>query len=131
MMANEIPKSDGLMDLSTSNLRVYVDISACFLYYLAIAQLVERWTVEVKKLISIGHWFDSGSRDFCIVFVFAFARLHVHITCALLSQGGSISNFCSGWRLENRVLIFLVCLSRELKQTETLQCQVVANLIPV
>ena len=34
---------------------------------LAIAQLVERWTVEVKIiLISIGHWFDSGSRDFCI-----------------------------------------------------------------
>ena len=29
---------------------------------LAIAQLVERWTVEVLK--SIGHWFDSGSRDF-------------------------------------------------------------------
>ena len=29
---------------------------------LVIAQLVERWTVESK--ISIGHWFDSGSRDF-------------------------------------------------------------------
>ena len=29
---------------------------------LAIAQLVERWTVAL--LLSIGHWFDSGSRDF-------------------------------------------------------------------
>ena len=29
---------------------------------LAVAQLVERWTV-VGTLISIGHWFDSGRRD--------------------------------------------------------------------
>ena len=29
---------------------------------LAVAQLVERWTVEL--LSSIGHWFDSSRRDF-------------------------------------------------------------------
>ena len=29
---------------------------------LAVAQLVERWTVEL--LLSIGHWFDSSRRDF-------------------------------------------------------------------
>ena len=35
--------------------------------YLAIVQLVERWTVEVFTKISIGHWFESGSRDyFCL-----------------------------------------------------------------
>ena len=33
---------------------------------LVIAQLVERWTVGSCTHISIGHWFDSGSRDiFC------------------------------------------------------------------
>jgi hypothetical protein len=33
---------------------------------LVIAQLVERWTVEgldSSVQVSIGHWFDSGSRD--------------------------------------------------------------------
>ena len=37
-------------------------------HQLAIAQLVERWTVELQ-LKSIGHWFDSGSRDFCLFFL--------------------------------------------------------------
>ena len=35
---------------------------------LSIAQLVERWTVawfRSSRLLSIGHPFDSGSRDFC------------------------------------------------------------------
>ena len=31
---------------------------------LAIAQLVERRTVEVYRMRSLGHWFESGSRDF-------------------------------------------------------------------
>ena len=35
-------------------------------YELAIAQLVERRTVEKTddNLTSLGHWFESGSRDF-------------------------------------------------------------------
>jgi hypothetical protein len=38
--------------------------------HLVIAQLVERWTVEgldSSVQISIGHWFDSGSRDITFV----------------------------------------------------------------
>ena len=34
----------------------------------SIAQLVERWTVGGAKMISIGHWFNSGSKDFVILF---------------------------------------------------------------
>ena len=32
----------------------------------SIAQLVERWTVVVLWQISIGRWFKSGSKEFCI-----------------------------------------------------------------
>ncbi len=32
----------------------------------SIAQLVERWTVVVK--LSIGRWFESGSKDFFFYF---------------------------------------------------------------
>ncbi len=59
--------------------------SILYLYYseanlrkkLAIAQLVERWTV-VNTLSSIGHWFDSGLRDssFCM-FMFDFTEQFV------------------------------------------------------
>ena len=41
---------------------------------LAIAQLVERWTVALQ-LKSIGHWFDSGSREFYLMFL-----PHIHLT---------------------------------------------------
>ena len=34
---------------------------------LVIAQLVERWTVVSCTHVSIGHWFDSGSRDILLV----------------------------------------------------------------
>ena len=33
----------------------------------SIAQLVERWTVVVQKQTSIGHWFESGSKDILLL----------------------------------------------------------------
>ena len=40
----------------------------------AIVHLVERRTVVVNKLLSLGHWFESGSRDsFKIVYVSYFS----------------------------------------------------------
>jgi hypothetical protein len=33
-----------------------------------LSQLVERWTVICAKLISIGHWFNSASKDLVILF---------------------------------------------------------------
>ena len=59
------------MDLSTLNCTILIFHWTLTLQprrNLVIAQLVERWTVEVQKS-SIGHWFDSGSRD-CNFFLY-------------------------------------------------------------
>ena len=50
---------------------------------LAIAQLVERWTVVVQ-MKSIGHWFDSGSRDYNIL-----------VSAAILPLCRQLGVFCS------------------------------------
>jgi hypothetical protein len=49
--------------------------------YLVIAQLVERWTV-VQLLSSIGHWFDSGSRDIFLLFYY-FILVRTYVLCAV------------------------------------------------
>ena len=43
---------------------------AAVLPAMALAQLVERRTVEANNLSSLGHWFESGSRDFFSYFFF-------------------------------------------------------------
>ena len=39
-------------------------LSLYALHIIPIAQLIERWTVEVKQQ-SIGHWFNSDSKEIC------------------------------------------------------------------
>ena len=43
----------------------------------SIAQLVERWTVVV--LSSIGHWFESGSKDFQFFLLSIIKVFFIHI----------------------------------------------------
>ena len=52
--------------------KIYLFDLADFVSVPSIAQLVERWTVVEVSRKSIGHWFESGSKDLLLNLIFKF-----------------------------------------------------------
>ena len=71
----------------------------------SIAQLVERWTVEELKQISLGHWFESGSRDYFYTLYCTF-----YLWKRILDWWGKWLNVCilNIDKLDNLIILSLI-----------------------
>ena len=57
-------------------------MKGAFISLPSIAQLVERWTVVGNKRASIGHWFESGSKEE----TFSYFKEHIDAACTVCND---------------------------------------------